>query len=70
MTKITISRDNTTVSKLHNLASNSIFDKRTVKKILEISGDSELVFSSEYAYNKFKDFEFSMFANFSNKQLL
>ena len=70
MTKIIIDRDNTTVSKLHNLASNSIFDKRTVKKILEISGGSELVFSSEYAYNKFKDTEFSMFANFSKKQLL
>ena len=46
MVKITISRDNTNVKKLHNLASNELFDKRTVKKILEISGDSELVFSS------------------------
>ena len=70
MVKIIISRDNTTVSKLHNLVSNELFDTRTIKKILEISGDSELVFSSEYTYNKFKDFEFSMFANFSKKQLL
>ena len=70
MTKITINRDNTDIKKLHNLASNGLFDKRTVKKILEVSGDSELVFSSEYTYNKFKDSEFSMFANFSNKQLL
>ena len=70
MKKLTISRDNTNVSKLHNLASNGLFDKRTIKHILEVSNDSELVFSSEYAYNKFKDSEFSMFANFSNKQLL
>lgn len=70
MTKIIINRDNTTISKLHNLASNGLFDTRTVKKILEISGDSELVFSSEYSYNKFKDTEFSTFAYFSKKQLL
>ena len=70
MTKLTIIRDNTNVSKLHNLASNELFDKRTVKKILERSSDLELVFSSEYAYNKFKHLEFSMFANFSKKQLL
>ena len=70
MVKITISRDNTTVSKLHNLASNEFFDKRTVKHILEVSNDSELVFSSEYTYNKFKHLELSMFANFSKKQLL
>ena len=70
MTKLTISRDNTNVKKLHNLASNGLFDKRTIKHILEVSNDSELVFSSEYAYNKFKDSEFSMFANFSKKQLL
>ena len=67
---ITINRDNTTVSKLHNLASNDLFDKRTINHIFEISGDSELVFSSKYTYNKFKDFEFSTFAYFSKKQLL
>ena len=70
MTKITINRDNTDVSKLHNLASNGIFDKRTINHIFEISNDSELVFSSKYTYDKFKACEFSMFANFSKKQLL
>ena len=66
----TIIRDNTNVLKLHNLASNGIFDKRTIRRIFETSNDSEISFRSKYTYDKFKECEFSMFANFSKKQLL
>ena len=69
MTKITINRDNTDVLKLHNLASNGIFDKRTIRRIFETSNDSELSFRSKQTYKKFKAFEFTTFAYYNNKQL-
>ena len=66
MQKYTIERTNTDVNKLWNLASNGIFDKRTVNKIFDNSCIDVITFNSKYSYDKFHRHQFSAFAYYRN----
>ena len=60
----TIKHSNTDIRKLWNLASNGIFARKTVERIIEESCkvDDLIVFNSKQSYDKFKKFEYTTFA--------
>lgn len=63
---LTIERTNTDIRKLWCLVSNGFMDRRTVLNILDKSDENNLVFSSQYTFNKFKELQFSAAALYKN----
>lgn len=57
-----IAHSNTVVSKLWNLASNGVLDRRTIDKIMESSDEEYIIFNSKKVYDLYKEFEFSTLA--------
>lgn len=57
--KFEITKNNTEISKLWNLAKNGLFDRRTINKIIENSTDDKIVFSSKNSYEKYLKLQYS-----------
>lgn len=57
-----IKHNNTDVKKLWNLAKNRVFAYRTVHDIFKNDVDGYIVFNSKYAYEKYKEFEYTTLA--------
>ena len=57
--KYAIKHNNTDVKKLWNLAKNGIFSYQTEHKIFNNENDGFITFNSKYAYDKFKQHEFT-----------